>query len=163
MTKLVKILEDLPGLTDAERQQLLMSLKALCSFGPSSQVTNEAGQDDHESFALSCIADSLASLGVEFTTAPMLRSSSNAGFRAKVESVMVFVSKVCKTRSAQRALLLLGVELLYSDISRLGLPASARMVMRHFHRIPSVLNRHFPGYAASGLLGFVVDKSGTET
>jgi len=161
MTKLVKILEDLPSLTDAERQQLLNSLRALVSLGPSS--AQPIGEDDHESFALSCIADSLASLGVEQVSVPMLRSSANAAFRGKVGNVMVFVTKACGTRSAQRALLLLGVELLYNNLAKLGLPASARLIMRHFHRIPSVLNRHFPGYAASGLLGFVVDKSTTGT
>lgn len=104
----------------------------------------------------------LQRLGVEFSSVELLQKSPTIkSFNEKVPGVMSYVRKGVKTRNAHRALLSLGLQLLYDRLVKEGYPAGGRTLMNNIHRLPSTVNSHFPGYAASGMLGMII-KEGSD-
>lgn len=153
MGDLKTILRDLPKLKPAERERVRVCLASL----KSNIVPLTAEPDDDCDQVLNAIVATLKKSGVEFVSVPRLRNSQ--GYRAfteKVNEVMVYISKATTNKVQQRAILQLGVELLYRNLLELKLPATAYLLMAQIHRLPAVLNRAFPGYAESGLLFWVV-------
>lgn len=147
----------LPNLSLDELRMLSGRVRALM------EVTPENGQvlevDDDEGFVLGCIAEQLSRMSIEYVSMKVLRSQRGiAAFRDKVPGLMKYLSSNDRSRIEQRAILSMGVELLYENLIENGIPVSARMLMAHVHRIPSVLNAAFPGYAKAGLLTWVVKK-----
>lgn len=115
----------------------------------------ESGAEDE-------ILESLAGVllrmsGERVTPAGLRRAGQFAALRGKVEALSAYISAHAPDRARRRALLDLGFELLYRDLSAAALPASARALMNHAHRIPSVIDTSFPGYARAGLLRMVLD------
>lgn len=122
---------------------------------------NESGanSESEEQWALQCICDTLSSMGVEHTLVPFLmKTSDRAAFRTKLERVMLYLRASKLNRLERRHVLMVGIQLLYANLMEMGVAASSRTVMRHFHRIPAVLNRGFPGYAMSGFLGKLINQ-----
>lgn len=106
---------------------------------------------------LDAICSTLQHMGVEYTQPSQLRTAQGyAAFAGKVSALMLYVRRGAPTRNQQRALLGLGITYLYDNLCEMGLPVSARLVMAHAHRLPSVINAAFPGYAQAGLLGMLV-------
>jgi hypothetical protein len=145
------IIRQLGGLSDSERLQLLNRLKALQSLGNS-----EMGSDTQ--FVLGAISDLLRSHGIEFASPGVLVRQADHQFEGKLPDLMAFLSQAHPTRAGQRALLMVALDLLYRDIADRGLPVAAGVLLRHVHRIPATLNKHFPGYARAGMLGWIVDR-----
>jgi hypothetical protein len=143
----------LPKLTEDELAALRQRLSALRSMGPAPSTNGCADPD----LVLHTLCDTLCGLGVEFSNPAQLKRTQ--GFKAfvpKAEAVMQFIRKAASTRNQQRALLGLGIRLLYDNLKGIGCPVSSRLVMAHLHRLPSVVNQSFPSYAESGLLGMLI-------
>jgi len=146
------VLRLLPTLQPDELQAVSGRLAALGQL---------SGASVHTAFVLEAIVDQLASLGVDKTTVPLLSKPTDkefVTFRSHVPSLMSFVRKTIRNRTGQRALLQLGVRLLYENLTKMDIPVSGRTVRRHVHRLPSVLNQAFPNYSRSGILGMVVSR-----
>jgi hypothetical protein len=151
VTTLNKIIRQLGALSDSERLQLLNRLKALQSLGNA-----ETGSDTQ--FVLGAVGDLLRSHGVEFASPAVLVRQADHQFEGKVPDLMAFLASAHPTRTGQRALLMLALDLLYRDIAERGYPVAAGVLLRHIHRLPATLNRHFPGYARAGMLGWIIDR-----
>lgn len=156
-----EIIRRIPALSPGEVEQLRQRLAALSALGGSGnavagRAASQEGSD--ESLVLCILVDVLARLGVERTAIHTLRSqpSDLALFRRKLPDLLHFINSNAPHHLQRQALLGLGIELLYRDLVEQQIPISARVVMRHVHRIPAVLNRHLPGYAESGLLRHVI-------
>lgn len=151
----------LPHLTPAERAKIMERLRALQSLSPgsgSSPQAPEARPDGALGELLDVIAASVLSLSGERTSPQALsRALGGPAMRAKAEALVSgFAARHAPTRAQRRGLLAVGVDCLYRDLARGGSTVSARTLARQAHRIPGALDRAFPGYAASGLLGMVV-------
>ena len=124
--------------------------------------------DEFANFTLGVIVEVMQSKGADTTHAGMLvKTQQWPPFRAKfhddarpgdrVGSLTTFFDRVVKrNRVAQHALMRISIGLLYEDLVQMNIAVSSRAVMAHIHRIPSVLNKAFPGYASAGLLPLVV-------
>lgn len=164
------IIAALPSLSAQERGRLLQAMRALPAGGgalgaPEPFTRQEKGpsrgaEGDIE-LCLSAISDVLRKRGLEFASPFVLRKHPGYGaFAAKVPSVMALLRKATTSRVELSYLVELSVGLLYEDLTRMGATAvSSRLIINHFHRVPSVLNKAFPGYLAAGLLGRVIKRT----
>jgi hypothetical protein len=142
----------LPTLSGDELSQIREQLSMISTMKPV-----PAGTD--EGLALESICEGLSSLGVEYAYPTLLQKTDGySSFRCKVGPVMQFLRRGMKEKNEIRAALVLATQLLYQDLTSSGFPATARTIMRHFHRVPSVINRNFPGYAQSGMLSWIIKK-----
>jgi len=109
-------------------------------------------------FILETMQRVLSSMGVEHTSVATLRGSPQyAAFKQKAPAIVAYLDSACPTnRVKQIAVLSIGVRLLYENLASQGFPVSSRFLMTHIHRLPSVMNRAFPGYARAGLLNLLV-------
>jgi hypothetical protein len=146
----------LKPLTLSELEELEKRIRAL-RFGAPGAMSET---DDHVSggdLIIQTICDTLNGLGVDRTQAPTLkRSKYYPAMKAKAPDILSFIRGQAGTRNQQRALLALGINLLYENMTKVGLPVSAMLLMGHIHRLPSIFNQNFPGYARSGFLGMLV-------
>jgi hypothetical protein len=149
-------IRSLVPLTLLELEELEKRIKAL-RFGTPGAMSEV---DDHLSggeLIIQVICDTLNGLGVDRTQAPTLRRSRYySALKAKAPDIIAFIRGQAGTRNQQRALLALGISLLYENMTKVGLPVSAMLLMGHIHRLPSIFNQSFPGYARSGFLGMLV-------
>jgi hypothetical protein len=159
---LQKIVELLALLSPLELEELQQRLKALRQFGSATPVSVSVESD--EAFVLGCISELLQRLGAPASTLLLQRAAAErvrdgSSFREKVPPLMQFLARAHKDRRGQRALLCLAIEMLWLhmlDVEKVVL--SYRTLMANIHRIPGVLDRHFPGFARNGLLPFVVER-----
>jgi hypothetical protein len=143
------ILKAFAELPLAERERFITQTKALQAIKP---VTDDTTPDD--TMVAGCIYDVLKDSGTElFGIAALKKHAGWRAFSSKVPHIMKFIRKAGSERQIHRATLRLGISLLYHELTRAGYPATGFTMMAHIHRVPSMLERAFPGYAASGLLG----------
>ena len=152
-----KIVQSLPTLSATERGTLLERLKLLQTLSNTDKNAVNGKRDD-AARVLTAICEVLQKIGVEYPSLDVLRkSSSYVSFARKLPDLMEFLSHVGNDRIAQDALLKIALELLYYDmVNWQGAVISAITLMSHIHRIPATISRHFPGYAASGLLSMII-------
>lgn len=156
--ELRNIIGKLPSFSAEERAQLSAALAATGSLGKSAKTAKT--EDSDADLVLDALCSTVRKLGVENTSPNMLKKvpQYNA-FRDKCATVRAFVMKSgCATRLEQQALLALGFELLYSERAVFGNAISSRVLMAQVHRIPSLIDAHFPGYARAGMLGWIVNR-----
>jgi hypothetical protein len=155
---LEKALEIARRLSPADLNQLQTQIKVLKSLGPSraSAPNSEVGSDDY--MVLDAIVRFMQNKGIDHTSREMLRSGRfYPQFKAKVPPVMQFL-KQCGVVTRQRATLMIGVELLYRDLEKMGLAVNSRSIMLQLHRVPGCINRAFPGYAQMGILNKITER-----
>lgn len=160
ITPLNTIISLLPKLSTAELKTLQDRIKALQQFNGHSH-DEESSSSSPEAQALDAVHEVLKGIGVELTQPPLLRKRANMpAFREDLKSVMAFLENngAPLTRIERQTLLNFGVELLYKNMTEMGVPISGTTVIRHFHRIPAVFNAAFPGYASAGLLRMIIRK-----
>jgi hypothetical protein len=97
-------------------------------------------------------------LGIDYTGKDNLRASQQyKSMLRDAGTVMEFIREACPHNLVeQRALLSLGVELLYRDLTTRNIPCSSRVLLAQMFRLPATFSKHFPGYARHGILGLVV-------
>lgn len=152
---LTKVLALLPKLSKEDLKKVQEQAKVLSTLGGGSRGsrTQEHGSDDF--FVLTLITDYMTRQGLDMSIPAVLRDSTAYGaFKSKVPGLMKFVKQV-GNKTQQTAILSVGIELLHEDLVKIGLAATSRLMMAHIHRLPGVINREFPGYAQSGMLGFI--------
>jgi hypothetical protein len=134
-------------------------------FGASSKHGGRTNARQND-ILLDIISDYMSRKGVDMS-APFVLSGGRHYSTFKNKSVAVYeYVKPVGARNEQRALLRIGVSLLYADLERMGLAITSRLLMAHVHRIPAVINRAFPGYRKIGALKLILVKrkhSGKET
>lgn len=118
--------------------------------------------DDYPGIVLDIIIDECRRAGLDRAASPTRLKASRQykSFAAKVEDEGLadfFREASASNRVRSRKLIRLSVELLIKNLLTMNVPVSTTMVMAHVHRIPGVLNRAFPGYAAGGMLNLVID------
>lgn len=158
--KLKQILDELHELSEDERDEIQTHLKMIKSLAPGLPLMGGAGgvQDDSDLF-LQQLCAVLSSAGIEFVQPTVLaKTNGYSTFKGKVPGVMKFLRRAVSSRNELRVLLYIALGLLYQDLTKQGIPVSSRLMMAHAHRIPSVLNAAFPGYAQIGLLRMIINR-----
>ena len=147
------LIERASRLSKSERKELVRAIKALDGSG----LARMSERVSDEDMLLGVVAEVLRAKRVEFSSIAALRQSHDiATVRDKLPELMQFLSQAHNTRAGQHATLRLGVELLYDSLLRMNVPVSGRMLVNHLHRLPSIINEAFPGYAEAGLLSLLV-------
>jgi hypothetical protein len=164
MSNLHKIIPLLPKLDLAELVELEQRVKLLKQTGHAVAAASGGELESDESFVLRAIAELLRGMGLGSVSLPLLqrtvaeRLEDGHSFREKVPGLMGFLRQQHPSRVGQHALLSYALELLYHNMLHAGFSLSYRTLMANIHRVPMVLDSHFPGYAKLRLLGCIVDK-----
>lgn len=138
-----------------DKNKIRSALDVSDQFAGLPEARSLAKQDD---VLLDIISSYMANKGVDLSTPYVLMSGKHyVTFRKKSDAVYKYVKPV-GTKNSQRALLRIGVSLLYADLERMGLAITSRLLMAHVHRIPAVINRSFPGYRKLGALKLILVK-----
>jgi len=156
---------NLKHFSKAELVDLRNAISALLALGGGAVGASASGAKeataDHTAFMLcDMIATFMKNAGADFTSSFVLRKTPQySSFRQKVvEDGMhdYFHKAMGNNRVRTRALMRLSVGLLYDNLLAMSLPVSSRLMLAHAHRIPSVINTAFPGYAENGMLHMVI-------
>lgn len=156
------VLDLLPTLQPHELVTIANRIKSLTQFVPSGDNAPTLEQSAREidgdaGVVIQTIAAVLMSMGVEFVSVDNLRKDTGyKTFREKVPDLMTYIRRAAHTRNEQRALLRMGISLLYDNMTKAGFPVSARTIRNNIHRLPSIFNMTFPGYARAGLLSMLL-------
>ena len=146
------VLAALPQLPADDLLQIEQRCKALRSLGGGSlrlvsapgvaELADCPGSDTDADLVLHAVAAQLRRSGAEFASVPVLRRSTNGLFRTKAGEVMEFIRHGGVTRRVeQAAVIAIAVELLYDNMTQMGIMVSARTLLAHVHRLPAALNR----------------------
>jgi len=139
----------LTTLTSAQLNDVSNRIKIL-SFASTKEFNGKA---DFGVRVSEVICNVFRKLGVESPNPNTLRkSAAYVSAKAKFDDLAAFFEKASQQRLVQDRLLTIAVENLYYEIVQWGIPVSSHTMLNQIHRLPSVLNRSFPGYAQSGLL-----------
>lgn len=153
MSKLQTIIDLLPQLSAEELNSVSSRISALRN------ISSPRSMDNDENWALQCVCDVLASIGVEYPLVGTLQKViDRPTFRVKLVEINHFFNKSKLNRIERRAVLMIGIELLYTNMQEIGIPVSSRTLILQFHRIPAILNKNFPGYASCGFLGMLITR-----
>lgn len=147
----IEWVRQLPKLTPTQLNDVKARFRLLDQV---SVVIANRGKKEFGDRVTQAICDVLSRLGVEHPSQSVLRkSSAYAASREKFDNLASFLEAASPHRLVQDQLLKKAIELLYFDLVQWqGIAISAHTVLSQIHRIPATLNKHFPGYAASGLL-----------
>lgn len=156
MSNIKTVLDIIPTLSSAELSKVTAAIGAANAIGNKRGPTLTTDLSSDDMWMLGAVADYMRDRGIDATSVSLLRGQRGyRAFAAKVPAIAKFL-KPCGARVKQRALLHVGIELLFADLQKIGLAATSRLVMAHAHRIPAVINRAFPGYAQQGLLHLII-------
>jgi hypothetical protein len=162
LTAALRLIDALPR---AELERVRNHASARLAFGLAG--TGRATKTESLVNALvTIIADECHRQGIDVraSSTRMAKGRAFPAFKAVVEGpqgIGVFLQRASnKSQVRLLALARLSIELLIKNLLDMGVAVSAGTLMRHIHRIPAVLNRAFPGYAAAGMLHLVVRKEG---
>lgn len=150
----------IPTLTSEEQAQVGAALKAAQAMGAAGQVSGEKPQrmireeaPEHVREVLQFIISYMMDHKLDRTKVDdALNSTHGREFAKKTPAVWAFVTEHTKNRAGAQTMLMVAVKLLHADLMDMGIAVSTRTMMAHVHRLPALINRQFPGYAASGLL-----------
>jgi hypothetical protein len=151
-----EIVDRLPHLSAGELDQLFERIKALRQMGGNG---NGHAKSDDSDVILDTIIRVMQSNGLTCPYLKQLRQRRNyTSFKEKVPALMDYLKKVSTNRLEQSVILDLGVGLLYHDIKHWSIPMTDSLIMNNIHRIPAIMDVHFPGYARSGMLKMLVKR-----
>lgn len=172
MTNLTDILAALPHLQPHERQQLRKALDVLNGHAPLEPPNlaqriprQELTADQHR--VLEALRRFMKRRGAEMVVMSQLRTDTE--FQDKVTALFAFIHKITTNRQEEAAMLSLGFDLVYDDmvargskLNELRTVATAQAILNRIDRIPALINRQFPGYAAAGVLKWIFKKDVTD-
>lgn len=155
-----QIVKMLPMLERGELEKVRTRIGALLHLSPSAPDlrTEYVGYAvDKETWVLDCISHVMEGTG--YNSISFLRMSPGISeFRSKLPPLLRMLERADKSKTVQRAILLVGINLLQKNLTQLSIPVTGRTIMRHVHRIPAVLDVAFPGYVKAGLLGLIITR-----
>lgn len=148
----------IPLLSGSERDQLRQRLAAMATIDKGDGAGDGSKKaDDNETWILDTVTSVLVAAGLERASMFRLKNSSDwRQFRSQRMAELLAYLDLMGTRIHKKALLAIGVDLLREDLNWMRVPVSALSIVRNLHRLPSVIDRHFPGYAKYGLLQHVI-------
>lgn len=165
-----EIMRKLAYVSDAEKMQLYNYLKSLLRLkgklngeGPVAQTPAKQNEDGVY-VVYEVLIDFLRSKGVyEYRPGRLLITSLRSGVigkgaERKCESLWRFVSKQTKNKLERRAILRLGFDCHMRTLEWMD-SVSLPQMLRTADEVPASIDSEFPGYAASGMLAFVVRNS----
>lgn len=139
----------IPLLTKEQVSAVLIRFKLLDNSLPK----EHAGRGDFSMRLLQCVCDVMRKNNVETPSMHTLKKSAAfSQSKEKIQDLSDYFEGISKSKIVQDSILKIGLNLLYHDLLYWQLAISSHTILKQCHRIPSVLSRHFPGYAASGLL-----------
>lgn len=144
------LFRQLADLSPADLDAVALRIKALRSLGNA-----PASASDFETTVAHVIVEVLDAVGDKVPLAMVRGLMRESKIREKIAVVEDFLEAVSGKRM-RRNVLKLGVDLLYQNLTGMNLPATAGTILRHFNRIPAVINSNYPGYAAAGLLPVII-------
>ena len=145
---------ELPKLSVGQLSDLSARIKLLAKTA----IKDHDGKQVFGDRVLQVICDVMKRNGLE-TPSPVTlkKSSAYVNAKAKIEDLATYFEKISKQKLVQDSILKVAIDLLVTDMQQWqGVAVSSHSVLKQIHRIPSMLNRSFPGYAASGLLTKIV-------
>ena len=151
---LVKAIRATKGLTTLELQELRAHLNVLLQFGPSSADRAVATAEAPEEL-LMIAQHGRDKGGALVPVTDLMHAKQYDTFKVKLPRVQAFIAQV-GSKNAQRGLFRLGLVLLERDIRMRRMTPSYMQFMNEVHRIPALINREFPGYAANGMLRLII-------
>lgn len=142
------------SLTNEQASDALTRFKLLSK----GSIRPSTGKQEFGDRVVIALCDMMKSKGVECSHAATLKkSAAYTNSKPKFDDLAAFFETISKSKLVQDSVLKTAISLLYVDLLQWqGVAISSHTVLKQIHRIPSVLNRHFPGYAASGLLHKIV-------
>lgn len=147
----------LNSLSQNELQECKQHINMLLAVKKHAPPNN--GQGNDELLILDAIVQTLESLGVEFTSSTTLQHrNAYSAFKKKAPDLLRYVKHHTKTRNEARKLLRWGAEMLYRDLTQMGIAVSSSTIMNHIHRMPAVINKNMPGYATAGGIQWLLTK-----
>ena len=141
---------DLTTLTQEQLSDLQTRIKILSTTAEK----EHNGKSDFSMRVLQAICDTLKKNGVETPSVHVLKkTTAYVQSTGKLQDLSVWFDTISKNKLIQDGILREAINLLYFDlVNWKGVSISSHTLIKQIHRIPSVLNRHFPGYSQSGLL-----------
>lgn len=149
---LAAVIAQLPNLDPAELAEVRERIAALRMLAGSGPV------DIGEQLVIDAIHAVLRNNGMGASLEQVTKSSVHTSFVEKLPAIHEYLEKASSERNVQRAILQLGVDLLYRHLTSHGIPVGVRVLMAHIHRVPEFINAAFPGYAELGMLHWVIGK-----
>lgn len=148
-------------LTREELLRLSNEVKAMAQFSKESAVVNDRLQSNEsnssENFVLGVLYDVLKEMGIGIYYRQLQQEGAKGETKEKIKAVQSFLDSMGKpTRAKQTVILKLSIRMLVENLRNRGMPVTPAVVLRQMHLLPSVLDRHFPGYVQFGLLGKVI-------
>jgi hypothetical protein len=134
----------------------MTDLKARISILGATSTTN--GKQDFGDRIVAALCSVLRKHNVETpSTLALKKSSAYSASKNKIHDLATFFESISSSKLIQDQVLKTAIELLYFDLLNWkGISVSSHTLLNQMHRLPSTLNRHFPGYAQSGLLTKVI-------
>lgn len=159
MTKLDDAKKLVSELSADDRAKLGAYLKVINQFGKAAPA-EEAKQDDVAAMILEMICRVLADRGLDFTKPYSLAATQGyRAFRRKIaaDEIGKWIAEVAgKNKGRQRAFTRLAVTLLCDNMAVIGTSTNSRTMMAQVHRLQTVVNDSFPGYAEAGLMDLII-------
>lgn len=148
------------GLTIEELKDLRKYIAGLIALGPGK--ADAAGTiltaSNHDDWVLMGITDYMRSKQLDPSGVAQLTAGKHyQTYKKKLPAFHVWIARA-GTKTQQRALLRVGAELLHENLEAMGFPVSSRTMIANIHRLPSVINQQFPGYAQAGLFTMIIRK-----
>lgn len=161
------ITQNLPVMTEKELRELRARIDFLLrgshqrSPPTNGDDTNQGnGREDPVHMVLDVVHRLCRDHGLESRPLEALRASQGyASFAEKVPQVLASLGAKEFNLVELRTLLRLALGLTLEELLTMGVPVSASVLMNHVHRVPGVLDTHFPGYREAGMLKLVVRSS----
>lgn len=142
-------------MTDDELIQIASAARSLVAMGqrPADAVVTITDSSD---WLVQCVFDVTRSLGVGTFMAQLQTTAKEKAVRQKIEEAKIFIERQARSKTERIALCRVGIRLLYDSLRWMDVPVTGSVLLRHLHRLPAVFDRHFPGYAASGMLQMLI-------
>lgn len=144
----------IPALTQTQRSDVITRFKLLSGDGS----REHKGKQEFGDRVLHAICEVLTKNRVECPSYSVLRKSvAYTNAKGKMDDLEKFFDTISKSRLMQDQVLKESVLLLYNDLLKWDdVAISSYTIIGQVHRLPSVLNKSFPGYAQSGILHRIV-------
>lgn len=152
-----QIIKSLPDLSVADRQRIVHACKALGGM-----VTNGNGGNGHadaQDWMLDLINRRCFDNGLPMMPLLHLRKLDTHWSEKKTLMERWLTRVLPNSKQNERASVVsYGLQLLLLNLEDMGITVSHGTVMRHFQRLPSCINKAFPGYARAGLLPIILGR-----
>lgn len=158
--KYIAALQAIGELDGQEQTELRNQLSAMLNFLPSGLQSNSnvISATNHDDWMIKDTIKFLSERGFpRLRETDLMNSAEYRAWTSKREAVLAFLRQG-GNQTKQRMLFKMGLDCLVLEARERGWALNPRLVMRQLHRLPSLIDRMFPGYAENGLLHVIIKK-----